>query len=219
MAASWVTRSSQTGGHHAAPRLLRIVGVLLAASGASLVLSGCFAATSSYVDPQLPKVSYSDLSPRVDPRPLSLTVEFWTHEKPNPKGGELVYEKVRKVLLASHLFASVSSAPGERTDRLALVMQNVGDMAEAGRKGAITGLTWGLAGSTVTDGYLLTATYRPADVETPFRKEYRHALYSTVGIQKGPDGLERMSLTEAFDQVVEGLVLNLLQDLQRGGYL
>jgi len=184
-----------------------------------VTLSGCFAVTRSYVDPGLPKASYSDLRPRADPQPLYLTVEFLTHEKPNPQGSALVFEKARKILLASRLFSSVASAAGERSDHLAIVMQNVGDTAEAGRRGAVTGLTFGLAGSLVTDGYVVTATYTRVGKESQFRKDYVHAIHSSVGLQKGPEGLPPMSLSEAFDKVVEDLVLNVLRDLQQGGYL
>jgi hypothetical protein len=56
------------------PRVtLRSAVRLVTACIVSSTLSGCFAITMSYVDPQLPKVSYSDLNPRTDRRPLHLT--------------------------------------------------------------------------------------------------------------------------------------------------
>jgi hypothetical protein len=47
-------------------------------------------------------------------------------------------------------------------------------------------------------------------------KVYRHAIHSTIGNADGPAGLvAEESLRAAFDKVVEGLVLNLLLDLQK----
>ena len=47
-------------------------------------------------------------------------------------------------------------------------------------------------------------------------KTYRHAIHSTIGNAEGPPGLvAEESLRAAFDKVVEGLVLNLLLDLQK----
>jgi len=69
--------------------------------------------------------------------------------------------------------------------------------------------------STVTDGYVMTATFRGA--ATPaVTKVYRHAIHSTVGNADGPSGLvAEASPRAAFDKVVEGLVLTLLLDLQK----
>jgi len=47
-------------------------------------------------------------------------------------------------------------------------------------------------------------------------KVYRHAIYSTIGNADAPAGLvAEESTLAAFDKVVEGLVLNLLVDLQK----
>ena len=76
-----------------------------------------------------------------------------------------------------------------------------------------TGLTLGLVGSMVTGGYVITATYTGPGRE-PVKKVYEHAIHSTVGNKQGPAGLRAVSTQEAFDQVAEDLVLNLLRDLQ-----
>ena len=65
-------------------------------------------------------------------------------------------------------------------DQLDVVLDNVGDLGDAAAKGAKTGLTFGASGSQVTDGYVLTATFRPVGKE-PVTKIYRHALHSTIG--------------------------------------
>lgn len=195
-------------------RGVRRVLVLVAAS---VVSTGCV--VKAYVDPTLPKVAYSDIAPKINRRPLHLSAEFLTHGKPNPRATELAFEKIQKVLLASQLFSTVSTGRRETSvDYLAVVMHNIGDTAKAGRQGAITGLTFGLAGSLVTDEYVFTATYVPVGKE-PVKREYRHAIHTTVGAKDGPPGLQPMSLDEAFDKLIENLVLNLLQDLRHGEQL
>lgn len=49
----------------------------------------------------------------------------------------------------------------------------------------------------------------------PIEKVYKHALLSTVGNAKGPEGLTPMSVTEAVDQVLQELVLNFILDLEK----
>lgn len=74
---------------------------------------------------------------------------------------------------------------------------------------------FGAAGSMVTDAYVFTATFRPVG-KPAVTKVYRHALHSTVGNAEGPSYLvAEASPQGAFDKVVEGLVLNLLLDLQK----
>src|SRR5204863_6648256 len=109
------------------------------------------------------------------------------------------------------LFSSVVSAGGENADQLNINMNNVGDIGAAVGKGIGTGLTLGLAGSMVTDGYDFTATFQRPGV-APVKKQYKHALHTTIGNKSGPEGLTPMTPTEAFDQVVKELVMKLLKD-------
>jgi len=183
---------------------------------ASVVVGGC--AINAYVDPTLPKVSYSDIAPKIDRGALYLSVEFVTHGKPNPKATELISEKIKKVLLASQLYSTVSSVRETSMDSLVVVMNNIGDTAKAGAQGAVTGLTLGLAGSFVTDEYIFSATYVSRRKE-PVKREYRHAIHTTIGAGEGPPGLQPMSLDGALDKLVEDLVLSLLRDLRKGEYL
>jgi len=192
------------------------VGTLLLLMIASIVVSGC--AVTSYIDPTLPRVSYSDITPKTDRGALYLSVEFVTQGKPNPKATEQIFEKIKKVLLASQLYSAVSPVRETSMDSLTVVMHNIGDTAKAGREGALTGLTLGLAGSLVTDEYVFIATYVPVGKE-PVKREYRHAIHTTIGAKDGPPGLQPMSMDDAVDKLVEDLVLSLLRDLRKGEYV
>jgi len=198
---------------------MRLVRIPLALSFAVVALSmgGCLS-VKSYVDPALPKVAYADFQPKVTRPPVHLTLEFQTQGKPNPKATAQIRERVSTVLMASQLFSSVVSESRDNMDRLAIVMNNVGDLGSAVGKGIGTGLTFGLAGSMVTDGYVFVATYTPVG-KLPVQKEYRHAIHTAIGVKAGPEGLTPMTVQQAVDKVVEELVLLLLRDLRYGEHL
>jgi hypothetical protein len=187
--------------------------ILLALIIMSLTPAGCLS-VKSYVDPQLPKVTYADLLRRSDVRPIYLTLEFQTNGKPNSKGRSLALDRVTRTLEMSKLFSYVAFTSADTLDRMDIVMNNVGDKGEAITKGVGTGLTFGLAGSMVTDGYVFTTTFQAVGKE-PVRKVYKHALHTTIGNANGPEGHKPLAVREAFDKVVEELVLNFLLDLQK----
>ena len=175
---------------------LRTMGALVALM---IATSGCLA----------------DLLARPAPKPVSLRVEFHRNGEPATLGASTAREAVRTVMEKSKLFSSLLDKPGDDVDRLEIVLDNVGDTGEAAGKGALTGLTFGAKGSQVTDGYVFTATFRAAG-KPAVTRTYRHAIHSTIGNAEGPPGLvAEESLRTAFDKVVEGLVLNLLLDLQK----
>ena len=194
------------------------MALLLAVTALASVLPGCIAIQHHYVDPALAKRLYSDLHPKRELRPLYVVVEFQTFDKTNPHGTSIAQEKVSKILHASKLFSTVAYATTQLMDRLNIVINNHADIGEAVAKGVGTGLTLGLIGSTVTDHYSLTATFQALGKE-PIQKVYRHALHSTIGITSGPEGLTSLPLEEAFEAIIQDLILNLLYDLQTENYL
>jgi hypothetical protein len=189
----------------------------LLAAFATLFTTACLT-TNSYVDPTLPKVAVTDLKARPTPAPLVLKVNFQTMGKDNLRASGQVFDQTSAILRSSGLFSNVVAAGAENSDQLMINMNNVGDIGKAVGKGIGTGLTLGLAGSMVTDGYDFAATFqRPG--AAPVKKEYKHALHTTIGNHSGPPGLTAMSPNQAFEQVVKELVLKLLKDLQDEGVL
>lgn len=190
------------------PRVAAALLVLMVVTG------GCLS-IKAYVDPQLPKVGYADLLTRRDRRPVALTMEFHRNGKPATLGASTAREEVRAVVEKSKLFSSLLDKPRDDVDRLEIVLDSIGDTGDAAGKGALTGVTFGAKGSEVTDGYIFTATFRPVGKQG-VTKIYRHAIHSTIGNAQGPPGLvAEESLRAAFNKVVEGLVLNLLLELQK----
>src|SRR5262245_19284756 len=179
-----------------------------------VTLTGCLS-IKSYVDPTLPKVGYGDLLARADRRPVALLVAFHRNGEPATLGASTATKTVRGVVEKSNLFSSLLDQPKDDVDQLKIVLDNVADTGDAAGKGAVTGLTFGAKGSQVTDGYIMTATFR-APGKPAVTKVYRHAIHSTIGNADAPAGLVAEENTQAaFDKVVEGLVLSLLRDLQK----
>jgi len=179
-----------------------------------VALTGCFS-VKSYVDPTLPKVGYGDLLARSERKPVALLVAFHRNGEPSSAGTSTATKSVRGVEEKSNLFSSLLDQPKADVNELKIVLDNVADTADAAGKGALTGLTFGAKGSHVTDGYVMTATFR-APGKQAVTKVYRHAIHTTIGDADAPAGLvAEESTMAAFDKVVEGLVLNLLRDLQK----
>lgn len=198
------------------PTIIRTV-FLVAVVSSMLLLTGCIT-SKSYVDPTLPDVKYTDLARRSPGETIAVSVEFQTNGKAKPAVNTSVLDKLVRTLRATGVFADVVTQKASDKDSLDVVMNNVGDMGGAVGKGIGTGLTFGLVGSMVTDGYEFKATYHPAGKE-PVVRNYKHAIHTTVGNKKGPPGLQPVDVGRAFDMVVEDLVLNLVRDLQKDGYL
>jgi hypothetical protein len=189
-----------------------VVGVMVVMS-TLLGVTGCLS-MKSYVDPELRKVEYADLLVRQERRPVSVAVQFQRNGEPKSSVNGHVQERVVKILESSKLFSKVTTEEGQGLDRLQLVLNNVADIDGAVGKGAKTGLTFGAAGSLVTDSYVLKAMFlRPGKVAV--EKTYRHALHSTIGNAEAPPNLRPMGTQEAFDKVLEDLMLNLILDLQQ----
>ena len=193
---------------------MRMRGVAACLVLMAITMTGCLS-IKSYVDPQLPKVGYGDLLAPRDPRPVALTVAFHRNGEPAMLGASTATQTVRGVVEKSNLFPSLLDKPSADADQLEIVLDNVGDTGDAAGKGALTGLTFGAKGSQVTDGYIMTAKFRAVG-KPAVTKVYRHAIHSTIGNADAPPGLvPEESVRAAFDKVVEGLVLNLLLDLQK----
>jgi len=184
---------------------------------AALASTGCVQ-LKSYVDPKLPRASLNDLHPSASPQPLQLAFEFQVNGKSHPSIARKHRPQVVRVLSDSKLFSTISSSNSTETAQLQIVMNDQADIGDAVGKGLMTGLTFGGAGSLVTDGFLFTASYT-APGKAPVTKTYQHALHSTIGNKKGPEGLEPKSLNDAFAEVLEQLMLNLLRDLQNDAAL
>lgn len=178
----------------------------------SAFLNGCLS-VKSYVDPALPVVTKSQFSKVAAPKPVTVLFEFRTKGNANARVTELQRTRVIAAVNESGLFGSVSQTVGGADSGLLKVsIDNIGDpTGSPAAKGFGTGLTFGLAGSLVTDAYICTASYS-ANGQT-FDTTIKHAIYSTIGNHAGPAGLTPMKIGDAANQAVDQMVLNALKDL------
>lgn len=182
-----------------------------------LTLAAC---TSSYVDPKYKNVSMSEIQSPAGKHRVRLSVAFQTNGKPNEYASKKIKERIKEVLEKTGVVEVVTDEDKAPAEELNIVMNNFGDMGDAMAKGFGTGLTFGLVGSMVTDGYSFEASYQPsAGGEAPVTKRYEHAIYTTVGNKQGPEGLTPLSVGEAFNTVLNDLIIVFLRDLQKDGYL
>jgi hypothetical protein len=173
---------------------------------------GC-TTTKSYVDPQYGRAGYDDISRRSEPYKLKIAVEFQRNGKHLKQVDSELMGHVERVIRGSGF--AVPATQGT-SGELKVIVNNVADLKKAAAKGFGTGLTLGLAGSTVTDYYEMEAVLS-LNGKVIKKTDYKHALHSTVGVKKAPEGLEPMTPSAAFGKIVEQLILNFLKDVQSSG--
>ncbi|HZX79732.1 MAG TPA: hypothetical protein VFE72_02110 [Lysobacter sp.] len=191
--------------------LRRFGGAAILAVCASLSLTGCLS-TKMYVDPALPTVVKSDIAPTAQPRPVVVLFEFTTRGKANARATAEIKPRVVAVLAESGLFSSVSQTAGAADAGVfKLTIDNVVDGQNAAAKGFGTGLTLGAVGSMVTDGYVATATYSYGGKVTEV--DVRHAIHTTIGNKRGPDGLTPMEPQAAVHKAMDQIAWNALKQM------
>ncbi|NWG87346.1 MAG: hypothetical protein HXY26_07555 [Hydrogenophilaceae bacterium] len=150
-----------------------------------------------------------------NPTLVALTVKGYTSGTENNRATEFWQRQFSKSLTDTQVLVPASPKDQPKA-KLDIQIDNVADIGQAAGKGFITGLTFGLAGSTVTDGYVMKATYTNPEGKA-INHEYRHAIHSMIGNTDPPPGVETMSPLEAVARVTDDLVAKLLRDLRKDG--
>ena len=179
------------------------------AIAASALLTGC---ASLYVDTAMKEVPVSEMKKVAQPKPTRVTFEFMTTGAPNAGATNLLREAVLQQVKDSGLFAPVTA--GADAAMLTISLNNIPLTDDAARKGFVTGLTFGLAGSALTDGYVCTLSYLPIGNNTPIVKTERHAIHATIGNASPPPGAGKpVDGTTAVKTMTRDIVSNALRDL------
>lgn len=185
---------------------------LLAIAFLALCLSGCIT-PKAYVDRTLGEVPPDKIKVVGQPRPVQLMFSFTTKGAPNAKATKLLADEVKTAALGSKLFSSVASAPVLHGAVLSIRIDNIPLTENAAGKGFITGLTFGAAGSVVTDGYVCTVDYLPPG-GGKITRSTRHAIHTVIGNASAPPNSDRAkNMDQAAHTVVRQLVANGLQQL------
>lgn len=174
------------------------------------LLGGC---ATQYVDGAVKDVPDSQFARPAQPQPVQVIVEFQTNGKPNARATEFVKPMVLDRIKASGLFRDVQDKPNGG-GLMSVTINNVALLDEAYRKGFLTGLTFGAAGNTVTDGYECTVTYTRAGQATPLVKTAKHAIHTAMGSAGAvPGGVKVGSVTEAVQMMTRQIVGTALKEL------
>ncbi|MDR3383539.1 hypothetical protein [Cupriavidus basilensis] len=189
---------------------IRQLSLALLVSGAAL-LTGC---ASTYVDTATKEVPVASMKKPEQPKQVQLVFEFQTQGAPNARVTSFLKEDVAKQVKESGLFSTVATEPVPGAPLLSVTLNNVPLTTDAASKGFVTGLTFGLAGSAVTDGYICTVSYLPAGQSTPIVKTARHAIHTTLGNASPPAGaVKSESMAVAAQKMTRDVLSNALKDL------
>lgn len=183
---------------------------LCAAIGATSLLTGC---GTMYVDTATKEIPVSAMKKMAQPKPTQVSFEFQTKGAPNTAATNILKDAVTQQIMESGLFAPAGGSAGPGA-MLTITLNNVPLTDDAASKGFVTGLTFGLAGSAVTDGYICTLSYLPAGQSAPIVKTARHAIHTTVGNASPPAGAGKsVDGMTAIKTVARDVVSNALNDL------
>jgi hypothetical protein len=188
-------------------RLIRRVAFLLL----PIALSACIS-PKSFVDPALGEIKTSDFAKPAKQESVQLLVEFQTKGSPNARATEMLRPKVLEQVSQSGLFNQVSYEPAASKRTLSFVINNVALTDSVAAKGFGVGLTFGLVGTMVSDGYvckvILTEPGKPQ-----IAREVKHALHTTIGNKEGPPGLSAMAPVDAANIVIRQMIAASLKQV------
>ena len=194
------------------PARLRRLAVL-ALTTALAMLGGC---ASYYVDGNTRDVANTQYKAPAAKRPVQLLFEFQTKGVPNARATELLKPKIRAQVESSGLFAGVSEMPAADGALLGVTLNNVPLSDDAFSKGFMTGLTFGLAGSQVSDGYICTARYTSSNGTAPATHLARHAIHTTMGATSSPgNAVKAENIDSAVSTMTRQVLSNVLNDLSQ----
>jgi hypothetical protein len=189
--------------------MIRKLTLVLIGLALSFGWSGCII-PKGYIDPTFRTATYKDVAPAAQPVPVRVEYVFKVNDKPAKRATEILQKKAERVLESTKVLQPDPAAKATLT----IELTNYADMGQAFSKGFATGFTFGLVGSHVVDRYTMTLKYTAADAQS-FSHSYDHALHSTIGLKSAPEGMTPVSYADAFDQIVEDLVLRYLVDFEQ----
>jgi hypothetical protein len=193
------------------PVVARWLGYALLAC--SFLLTGC---VTPYVDGTVKEVLAEKYRKPSVLKPAQLIFEFQTKGALNTRATDHLKAQVAEQVRTSGLFSNVAETPAPNSGLLSISLNNVPVTDDAFSKGFVAGFTFGLVGSTVTDGYVCTVKYFPAGQAEPIVKSMRHAIHTSVGATSGPVNATKMdNLEAAVRAMTRQIVSNGLNELSQ----
>lgn len=196
---------------------MKPIHALRAISGA---IAAVFVATAciaprSYVDTALGDVPAAERARFAKAEPVQLMFEFQTNGRANAQATKYLDPQVKDAVTRSGLFTEVSATPVGNGALLSVVINNVPE-ENAGGQGFVTGLTFGAAGSAITDFYIATGKFVPSDRATPISAEAKHALHTVIGAKEAPaNAVAAKDMNDGVATVVRQLMDHLLNGIAK----
>jgi hypothetical protein len=179
-------------------------------AGAAL-LGGC---ATQYVDGAVKDVPVDQFQRPAQLHPAQVVFEFQTKGAANARATEQVKPMVMESVKSTGLFSDVQDKPVPGAALLSIKINNIVLTDDVYAKGFMAGLTLGLAGSTVTDGYICTVSYLAPGRTTPIVETSKHAIHTSVGNGGAPaNGIKAANIQEAVRIMVRQITAHALKDL------
>lgn len=186
---------------------------LIAAGALALSLTGC---ATFYVDTATKEVPATAYKKPATPKPVQALFEFQTKGVANAAATKYLSAQVMEQIKSSGLFSELQDTLVADGALLSVVLNNVPLNDDAFSKGFVTGLTFGLAGSQVSDGYILTMKYLPSPQAPAIAKTARHAIHAVLGAKEAPtNGIKMDSMELAVTTMTRQIVSTGLDALSR----
>lgn len=182
---------------------------------AALALLSATGCGTFYVDTALKDVPPDQMKKVANPQPVQLLFEFQTKGASNPRVTDHIKGQVAEFVSKSGLFSQVTSAPVPNGAVLNIVINNVPVTQNAAEQGFVTGLTFGLAGSAVTDGYICNVDYLGGGNAPKISKTVRHAIHMTMGATSSApvNAVKSESMDDAINTMIRQIVTNGLKEV------
>ena len=189
-------------------RLARFICVLGVAA-----FAGC---ATHYVDGSTKEVAAAAFRKPAEPKPVQLLFEFQTKGTLNSRATESLKAQVTEQVRSSGLFSGIDDKPVAGGGLLSVTLNNVPLTDDAFSKGFVTGLTFGLAGSQVSDGYVCTVNFQSNARPGTITKIARHAIHTSMGANSAPPNSKKMeSIGVAVTTMTREIVSTTLNDLSQ----
>ena len=194
-------------------RVLSALSWLLLAT-ALLYLTAC---ASFYVDGNAPEVPVAEYKKPTTPGDVQLIWEFQTKGVANARATDYLRTRVHDQFASSGLFTTISDTPVPSGALLTATVNNIPLSDDAASKGFIAGLTFGIAGQTVGDGYECMLRYLSGRHDAaPLESSGKHVIYTSLGTGGPPPEAQKMaSLEEAVTTMLRQLISRTLNDLSQ----
>ena len=192
---------------------LRRVSLVVVAGLAIALTTGC---ATHYVDGATKEVAASEYRKPTVLHPVQMLFEFQTRGVANAAATSHLKPQVLQKVKDSGLFSTVEEEPVKGGALLSVKLNNVPIGDDAFSKGFVTGLTFGLVGSQVSDGYVCTVTYLADGQSNPITKTARHAIHTTIGAAPSPGAARKAnSIADAVTQMTSQILSTALNELSQ----